>query len=162
MFKVSKTIKVQKSVDEVWNVISSPGHLNNFHPFCKENKVMECNNNIILKDQLIYLNDLNYYRTFTKWQPKIGYSLKIGSENAKQSDVKWEIINNFEFTCVKITVRPYVSNKIPKLLYPFFHFALIRPKLGSYLSSVLKGLEYFLVENKKVSFNQFGSHSWFS
>ena len=162
MFKVSKTIKVQKSVDEVWNVISSPGHLNNFHPFCKENKVMECKNNIILKDQLIYLNDLNYYRTFTKWQPKIGYSLKIGSENAKQSDVKWEIIKNFEFTCVKITVRPYVSNKIPKLLYPFFYYTIIRPKLKSYLKSVLKGLEYYLTYKKPVPRNEFGSHSWFT
>ncbi len=41
------------------------GHLNQFHPFCEQNKVLESKNDVILKDQLNYLNGLIYYRTFT-------------------------------------------------------------------------------------------------
>ena len=57
MFKISYKIRIEKSADLVWDLISSPGHLNQFHPFCKENKVLESKNAAILKDQLIYLND---------------------------------------------------------------------------------------------------------
>ena len=162
MFQISNKIKIENSTHDVWDLISSPGHLNQFHPFCKENNVLESKNDVILKDQLIYLNGLTYYRTFKEWEPMVGYSIKIGSKNAKQSDVKWQIIENGEFTFVKITVKPYTSSKIPKLLYPFIHYTIIRPKLKSYLKSVLKGLEYYLTYQKPVPRNQFGNHSWFS
>lgn len=89
MFQVSNKIKIEKSSDMVWALISSPGHLNLFHHFCKQNKVLEFKNDVILKDQLNYLNGLIYYRTFTDWKPMIGYSIKIGSKNGKESDVKW-------------------------------------------------------------------------
>ena len=94
MFKISYKIRIEKSADLVWDLISSPGHLNQFHPFCEENKVLESKNDIILKDQLNYLNGLTYYRTFTDWKPMIGYSIKIGSKNGEKSDVKWQIIDN--------------------------------------------------------------------
>tara|TARA_B100001248_G_scaffold177717_1_gene134994 strand:- start:140 stop:628 length:489 start_codon:yes stop_codon:yes gene_type:complete len=162
MFRISNKIKIENSTDKVWDLISSPGHLNKFHPFCKENNVLESKNGVIVKDQLIYLNGLTYYRIFQEWMPKIGYSLKIGSENAKQSYVKWQLIDNGTSTLVKITVIPYISSKIPKILYPIFHCAVIRPKLKSYLNSVLKGLEYYSSHKKPVPRNQFGSHSWFA
>ena len=127
-----------------------------------ENKVLESTNDVILKDQLNYLNGLTYYRIFTDWEPMIGYSIKIGSKNGKKSDVKWQIIDNEVYTYVKITVKPYTSSKIPKLLYPFFHYAVIRPKLKSYLKSVLRGLKYYLTQKKTVPRNKFGNHSWFS
>ena len=120
MFQVSNMIKIEKSSDMVWALISSPGHLNLFHPFCKQNKVLEFKNDVILKDQLNYLNGLIYYRTFTDWKPLIGYSMKIGSKNGKESDVKWQIIDKGTISYVKITVKPYKSSKIPKLLYPIF------------------------------------------
>jgi ribosome-associated toxin RatA of RatAB toxin-antitoxin module len=162
MFQISNKIKIENSTSEVWNLISSPGHLNQFHPFCKENKVLESKNDAILKDQLIYLNGLTYYRTFKEWKPMVGYTIKIGSKNAKESDVKWQIIDKGVFTVVKITIKPYTTSKIPKLLYPFYHYAIIRPKLKSYLKAVLKGLEYYLTHKKPVPRNEFGNHSWFT
>ena len=133
MFQISYEVKIEKSVDMVWDIISSPGHLNHFHPFCEQNKVLESKNEVILKDQLNYLNGLIYYRTFTDWKLMIGYNIKIGSKNGKESGVKWQIIDKGVITCVKITVKPYKSDKIPKLLYPIYHYAVIRPKLKSYL-----------------------------
>jgi ribosome-associated toxin RatA of RatAB toxin-antitoxin module len=162
MFQISHKIKIAKNADMVWELISSPGHLNQFHPFCEENKVLESKNDIILKDQLNYLNGITYYRTFTDWKPMIGYRIKIGSKKGKESDVKWQIIDKGVFTYVKITVRPYTSSKIHKLLYPIFHYAVIRPKLKSYLKSVLRGLEYYLTHKKPVPRNEFGNHSWFT
>jgi hypothetical protein len=93
MFQISNKIKIEKSADMVWALISSPGHLNQFHPFCEENKVLESKNDVILKDQLNYLNGITYYRIFTDWKPMIGYRIKIGSKNGKESDVKWQIID---------------------------------------------------------------------
>ena len=162
MFQISNKIKIETSKSAVWDLISSPGHLNQFHPFCKENKVLESKNGAILKDQLIYLNDLTYYRTFKEWKPMDGYTIRIGTKNGKKSDVKWQIIDKGVFTSVKITIKPFTSSKIPKLLYPFFHLAVIRPKLKSYLKSVLKGLEYCLTHNEPVPRNKFGNHSWFA
>ena len=162
MFQVSNNIKIEKSSDMVWALISSPGHLNLFHPFCKQNKVLEFKNDVILKDQLNYLNGLIYFRTFTDWKPMIGYSIKIGSKNGKESDVKWQIIDKGKDTFVKITIKPYTSSKIPKLLYIFFHYIVIRPKIKSYLNAVLKGLEYYLTHKKPVPRNEFGNHPWFT
>ena len=162
MFQISNKIKIEKSADMVWELISSPGHLNKFHPFCKENCVLEYKNYVISRDQIIYLNGLTYHRTFTDWKPMIGYKIKIGSKKGKESDVKWQIIDKGVFTYVKITIKPYTSSKIPKLLYLIFHYAVIRPKLKSYLKSVLKGLEYYLTYKKPVPRNEFGSHSWFT
>ena len=79
-----------------------------------------------------------------------------------KTSLKWQIIEKGVFTYVKITVKPYTSSKISKLLYPIFHYAVIRPKLKSYLKSVLKGLEYYLSHKKPVPQNKFGNHSWFS
>ena len=162
MFQISNKIKIEKSADIVWALISSPGHLNQFHPFCEQNIVLESKNDVILKDQLNYLNGLIYYRIFTDWKPMNGYNIKIGSKNGKKSDVKWQIIDKGTISYVKITVKPYKSSKIPKLLYPIFHFAVIRPKLKSYLKSVLRGLQYYLTYKKTVPRNEFGNHSWFS
>ena len=52
MFQVSNMIKIEKSADMVWALISSPGHLNQFHPFCEQNKVLESKNDVILKDSI--------------------------------------------------------------------------------------------------------------
>ena len=41
MFQISNKIKIEKSADMVWELISSPGHLNQFHPFCEENFVLD-------------------------------------------------------------------------------------------------------------------------
>ena len=61
---VKKKIKLKHSTQEVWKVISSPGNLNLFHPFCKSNKVIKLNNSIIKRDQLVYHNGLTFLGIF--------------------------------------------------------------------------------------------------
>ena len=65
-------------------------------------------------------------------------------------------------TFLKITVYPYFLNDYPKLIsfvpYKFF----IKPKLTSYLNSVVGGINFYMVNKIPVKRNMYGKHSWFS
>ena len=162
MYRVSSNIKLKSEGEDIWKAISCHGNLNFFHPFCKKNIVIEGNKKSIKKDILVYLNDDVYERDFYQWDEMTGYKLMIGKKNGKKSKVIWKISENKNYTSLSIKVFPYKSDKISSLLYPFFFFFYIKPKLKSYLKSVLNGLKFYLYNNQTVVKNQFGKHSWFS
>ncbi len=157
-FKSSEKIYLNHSVSEVWATVSSKNALELYHPFCLKNDPIEHEK----KDALIYLNGLTYIREFTAWTPNQGFELFIGKKNGKQSKVIWELKPIYNGCEISITIFPYRSNKINKLLYPFVNFFMIKPKLKKYLQSVLNGLKYHLDHKLKVEKNQFGKHPWFS
>lgn len=157
-FKVSEKIFLAHKVNAVWETVSSKNALELYHPFCLKNKLIEHEK----KDELIYLNGLTYIREFTSWKPNQGFELNIGKKNGKQSKVIWELIPINNGCEISITIFPYRSNKISKLLYPFVNFFMIKPKLKKYLQSVLNGLKYHLDHKLTVEKNQFGEHPWFS
>ena len=156
--KVSKKIFLNQTDNVLWDKISSKNALELFHPFCLKNNVITYRK----KDKLVYLNGLTYYREFTAWKPNKGFELYIGKKNGKKSKVIWELEPREKGCEIKITVFPYRTNKISKLLYPLVHFFIVRPKLKKYLKSVLKGLKFHLDNEVKIKKNQFGTHSWFS
>ena len=87
----------------------------------------------------------------------------IGEEGGKQSFVRWELNEaGNRSTELRITVYPYLLSGLPRIIsaIPFSIYA--RPKLTTYLRSVLGGFEYFLDNGERVPRNYFGSHSWFS
>ena len=147
---VSCSISLKNQSEDIWKAISSHGNLNLFHPFCHTNKV------------LIYLNGVVFEREFYQWDEMNGYELMIGKKNGKKSKVVWKISKTKNYTSLIINVFPYKTDKINTLLYPFVFYFYIKPKLKSYLKSVLKGLKFYLYNNQKVVKNQFGRHSWFS
>ena len=157
-FRVSEKIFLTQGVNAVWSTISSKNALELFQPFCLNNDVLDYKK----KDKLIYLNGLTYIREFSTWEPKKGFQLNIGKEHGKKSKVIWEIGKKGEGCEIKISIFPYKTNKIPKLLYPFALLYVIKPKLKNYLRSVLKGLKYHLDHEVKIEKNQFGKHPWFS
>ena len=162
MYFVSYSTSLKNEKKDVWKAISSHGNLNFFHPFCKKNKVIEVDENSIKKDVLVYLNGIIFEREFYQWEKMKGYKLMIGKKNGKKSKVIWKISEKKNYTSLKIMVFPYKTDKINSLLYPFFFFFYIKPKLKSYLKSVLNGLKFYLFNNQTVVKNQFGKHSWFS
>ena len=162
MYFVSCSISLKNEKKDVWKAISRHGNLNFFHPFCKNNEVIEVDENSIKKDFLIYLNGMIFEREFYQWEKMKGYKLLIGKKNGKKSKVIWKISENKNYTSLSIKVFPYKSDKINSLFYPFFFFFYIKPKLKSYLKSVLNGLKFYLYNNQTVVKNQFGKHSWFS
>ena len=159
---VSRSININAPTEKVWEVISKQGILELCHPFCKSNPVENwegCKS----VDYVIYYNGLRYQRIFTDWIDGAGYDLLIGRRNGEKSKVVWRISNtNSSFTELKITIFPYEISKYSRLLRRSIYSFYINPMLGKYLSSVLKGFKFYIIEGKPVQKNQFGSHKWFS
>ena len=106
--KYKQSIQVVKEInateEELWDVISQPGHLELTHPFSKSHSVTSWPG-VESNDVLIYLSGLRYERYFTDWSEGNGYTLQIGGREGKKSKVIWEISSkeNKTFTCqVKI------------------------------------------------------------
>lgn len=97
------------SADQVWRVISSPGNLTRFHPFCQENPV-ERWPGADSQDQVIYYNGLALTRNFTNWLEGIGYDLEAVDDAGERFAVSWRIgadgLHNSHLT---ITIRPYLT-----------------------------------------------------
>ena len=154
------TYSISKS--ELWSQISRPGNLKDCHPFCKGNEALEWDENSH-SDRLEYLNGMTYIRQFLNWNEGEGYDLIIGEENGLQSYVVWQITElNDNQSSLSITVYPYLLANLNKAL-SFLPFVLyIRPKLRTYLKSVLRGFAYFVEHGQAVPRNHLGKHSWFS
>lgn len=160
-FKISENIFLNHQIDKVWNIVSSKGALELFHPFCLKNKAINWGDSK-KSDELVYLNGLTYIREFISWNPNKGYELIIGKKNGKKSKVHWEIQSSDLGCFLTITVWPYKTSKVPKILYPLVNSFVVKPKLKKYLHSVLVGLKFYLDNNIRVKNNQFGTHAWFS
>jgi hypothetical protein len=159
---VTASKKLDHDIEVVWALVSSPGNLLECHPFCRSNEAIEWGDGSF-SDVLTYLNGRRYVRRFRQWSPREGYDLVIGEEGGKQSFVRWELNEaGNRSTELRITVYPYLLSGLPRIIsaIPFSIYA--RPKLTTYLRSVLRGFEYFLDNGERVPRNYFGSHSWFS
>jgi hypothetical protein len=146
----------------VWDVISSPGTLPLYHPFCEKNPVFDWPGPAS-HDEVHYFNGLVLVRRFTDWHEDIGYDLQIGRADGNTSVVSWRITPVKERrSAITITVFPHKLQHIPTLVRWLPHLAGLRPQLRSYLQSVVKGLDWFITHGQPVRRNQFGAHRWFS
>ena len=163
--KYKQSIQVIKEInateDELWDVISQPGHLELTHPFSKSHSVTSWPG-VESNDVLIYLSGLRYERYFTDWSEGNGYTLQIGGREGKKSKVIWEISSEENKTFLSITIYPHFLANTPRFFSFLPYELLIRPKLTSYLNSVLGGIDYYLVQKESVPKNHFGTHKWFS
>ena len=163
--KYKQSIQVIKEInateDELWDVISQPGHLELTHPFSKSHSVTSWPG-VESNDVLIYLSGLRYERYFIDWNEGNGYTLQIGGREGKKSKVIWEISSKENKTFLSITIYPHFLANTPRFFSFLPYELLIRPKLTSYLNSVLGGIDYYLVKKESVPKNHFGTHKWFS
>ena len=74
--KVRVKKEINSSVDDLWDLITRPGHLNMVHPFCKSNYTINWPGKESI-DVLVYLNNLTYHRKFISWNYNVGYDLLI-------------------------------------------------------------------------------------
>ena len=149
------------SVENLWEVVSSPNYLNNVHPFCKENSIIKWNHDHH-EDKILYLNEKTYIRKFVSWRAFKGYDLWIGDNNKDQSYVEWRLEKVGSRSKLTITVYPFLLSTWPRIFSFLPYFLYINIKLKSYLFSVLSGIDWYIKENTPVPKNQFGKHSWFS
>ena len=159
---VSHSLIFDNEQDEIWGLISQPRNLELCHPFCKSNEVIKWDK-ITHSDHLIYLNGLNYIRTFQTWDEGSGYTLLIGEKNGPQSYVIWKIDSIYpKKSRLTITVYPHILAKFPIFISYIPYRIWVKPRLEKYLESVLSGFQYYLQTGKKTPPNHFGKHPWFS
>ncbi|MGB0376944.1 MAG: SRPBCC family protein [Flavobacteriaceae bacterium] len=154
--------KLEASPHALWEILSQAGHLERVHPFCLSNTPLEWNETLPKSDELVYLNQLSYRREFVEWVPEKRFCLTIGKPQGKKSKVIWELTPKGEKTELSITVYPYRSQKISKVLYFLGVNFYIKFQLKKYLHSVLGGIDYYLRHQKPVPKKYFGTHAWFS
>ena len=151
-----------RPAQEVWELISMPGNLEPCHPFCQKNPV-EAWPGPESRDEVHYLNGLVFERRFCRWLDHVGYDLEIGRRGGATAYVSWRVSSSGEReSSLRITVYPYVLQHTPVPLRWAPHLLSIRPKLKHYLSSVVKGFEWYLTRGQPVPRNQWGTHAWFS
>ena len=154
-------MKIDSNLDDLWNIITKPGHLELVHPFCKENYPIRWDKEKS-KDVLIYTNGIELIREFKTWREKEGYSLEIGTKKVRKSLVECEISTKNQNIYLSIKVFTFFMRDKNRLLSFLPHFIFIYPNLRRYLKSVIGGINYYLKNKKRVPRNFFGNHRWFS
>ncbi len=153
---------IAASSEKVWKTISTPSYLELCHPFCEKNPV-EVWPGEKSHDEVHYLSGWVFERRFCRWIEGIGYDLEIGRHGGRSSFVSWRISPVETQQCsLRITVYPHVLQNLPVALRWFPHNLRLRPLLESYLSSVTKGVEWYVTRDEPVPRNRFGDHPWFS
>jgi len=98
-----------------------------------------------------------------RWIEGIGYDLEIGRSGGASSFVSWRITPIDDQNCtLRIAVYPEVLQSLSVAIRWLPHLFRVRPMLRAYLSSVVRGFEWYVIRGEAVPRNQFGSHPWFS
>ena len=159
---VSAARSIQAPAEKVWQVISTPGNLELCHPFCVANPVDRWPG-VDSRDEVHYASGWVFERRFRRWLDGVGYDLEIGRPGGRTSFVSWRItpVDAYAST-LRIAVYPHVLQRIPVAIRWLPHLARVRPRLKAYLSSVVRGFEWYITKGEPVPRNQFGAHPWFS
>lgn len=159
---VAVTQSIAAPAETVWAAISMPGNLEYGHPFCDKNPVSAWRG-AESRDEVHYLSGWVYERRFKRWIEGVGYDLEVGGHGEAKSLVSWRVAAADKGTCtLTITVYPHLLQNMPVSLRWVPHVSYLRPMLDRYLSSVVRGFEWYVTRQEPVPRNQFGTHPWFS
>jgi hypothetical protein len=156
--QVKAKININKSKSEVLKEIRKSGNLENYHPFCSENKT-DIWPGIGSVDYVRYLNGLEYRRDFIKWD-NTGYVLNIGVKR-KLAQVEWLVEGNDKNSSLEIKVSPVLPYKNPIIKFFLWHL-YIKYMLKTYLENVVAGFSEYIDTKTRVEKNKFGKHAWYS
>ena len=161
---IRKKVTVDVNRKYLWKIISLPGQLRLFHPFCKNNEVLKWEKEKSV-DFIEYYNKKLLKRKFFDWKEEIGYKLIINDLKKDIAEVHWNIFNsrkNKIDLSIEVQILDTAMKKFPNTINKLILRTYVLPKLGTYLDSVLCGVKYFSETGNKVSKNQFGYNSMFS
>jgi hypothetical protein len=153
---------IASPAEELWAAISMPGNLESCHPYCEKNPV-EVWPGEGSRDEVHYLSGWVFERRFCRWIDGVGYDLEIGRRGGRSSFVSWRILPGGDRECnLRIVIYSDVLQGAPVAIRWLPFVLRLRPMLRRYLSSVVRGFEWYVTRGEPVQRNQFGSHPWFS
>ncbi len=161
-FPVTVSQTLARPAADVWAAISTPGHLEACHPFCRKNPVSTWDEAGSV-DEVHYLNGRVYERRFRAWHAGAGYDLDIFGRDRHVATVSWRLEETGgDTSTLTITVQPRLPGNWPAVVCWIAHWLRIRPYLRSYLRSVVMGVDWYVTRGQPVPRNQWGRHPWFS
>ncbi|MCP4203588.1 MAG: hypothetical protein GY769_16840 [bacterium] len=148
--------RLEAPAEQVWPVISAPGNLEKFHPFCKRNPVEKWPG-AESRDAIHYYSGLVLERHFTRWVDSVGYDLELFQERRPRATVTWRLSPvDPHSSLLRITVKPDIPHGWPVAVRWLPHFTFVRPVLKRYLRLALGGLAWHVATGQPVRRNQFG------
>ena len=147
---------------KILKLITEPGNLEKYHPFCKKNEIIKWPGNGSV-DILEYHNGMRFKREFFNWSDN-GYDLKIGGRR-NMAIVNWVVEGDENNSSLRVRINPNIKNYVPiksRLIQRLLRLIYIKPMLQSYINHVIRGFSHFMKTDKVILQNQFGTHRWFS
>ena len=147
---------------KILKLITEPGNLEKYHPFCKKNEIIKWPGNGSV-DILEYHNGMRFKREFFNWSDN-GYDLKIGGKR-NMAIVNWVVEGDENNSSLRVRINPNIKNYVPiksRLIQRLLWLIYIKPMLQSYINHVIKGFDHYMKTETNVLENQFGTHRWFS
>ena len=103
---VSVSHMIAAASDRVWQVMSQPGQLTRYHPFCQATTVIKWPG-VGAKDTVSYYSGVHYERDFVTWIEGVGFDIEVGPPPHKTARVEWRITELGEHQSeLAITVMP--------------------------------------------------------
>ena len=161
-FQISNVIQIQASQKKIWEIITEPGHLKNFHPFCEKHKRVKWEGIGDRDAPQLYSGKITY-RKIIKWEKEKGFQIEMDNGDGNITYVEFYLVEvlgpSIRFG---IDIKTDSYRKIPRFMWNWFARKKLIPSYEIYLYSILNGLKYFAETGIPVKRNQFGSHPKFS
>lgn len=161
-FRIKGEIVINENSKKLWKIITEPGHLKQFHPFCKKHEHVKWQG-VGDKDAPQLYSGKITYREIVKWEEGIGFQIKMNNGDGNSISVDFFVAEDFGGS-VKfgIEIKTDSYRKTPRPIWKWFAKKKLLPSYEIYLHSILNGLKYFAETGIRVERNQFGSHPKFS
>ena len=159
---VSVSLMIEAASDCVWQVISQPGQLTRYHPFCQATRVITWPG-VGTKDTVTYYSGVHYERDFVTWIEGVGFDIEVGPPPHKTARVEWRITElGAHQSELAITVMPYVKADVFAPRKQTHQQRFFGDLIAQYLESVVLGVGHVVTVGEAVQKNQFGTHPMYS
>jgi hypothetical protein len=159
---VSVSHIIAAASDRVWQVISQPGQLIRYHPFCQATTVIKWPD-VGAKDTVTYYSGIHYERDFVTWIEGVGFDIEVGPPPHKTAQVEWRITELGEHQSeLASTVVPYLKADVSALRKQAYQQRFFSDTIAQYLESVVLGVGHVVTAGEAVQKNQFGTHPIYS
>ncbi len=141
---------IQAPAADVWKVISKPGELNKYHPYCRENIPVYKWPSVGSRDGVSYYSGLYFERDFIYWREGAGYDLQISPSPKDGVDL-------LEFATawgtqseLSLTVTPILESYLVETTKKSYMQTYFGKSIEVYLDSLLRGVEQFVTTGQEV------------